>query len=409
MKRLRRPAVESILKHTTLPSPPLFNQSLQKNIFLTEAARSSASTPNKNQYHFWRLGRGVLNFAMWGLLLLIGGGTIIAQASRSQPGGVLYGLNRALERTQLALTQDEVVKLELKLDFAEERLDEAISLEGVDSPIASEVIPDTRVAIREIDNQFDKIRVALSLDQPAKLSREDLSQLEGEFKQLLARYEEKLVEMRETVSDPASKEALADIDDILAAELNDARDLSVGGFYVEIEGGLSEDGTGFTFDGQRLELTGLPGSNPLAGGRVELVRVMGELIGAELRVDQVMQKPYRLLIEDGQVIFMAQGAVLQQDADGLFVDNGSKRFNLSGGLISDERLIDLVDQPVEIEGLWQDGPDIVITGVTAETPQGRVQLPDVLNPNPAQTETGEALPAEDIIRSDTPAPTPETH
>lgn len=408
MRRLHKPSIESILNRTTLPSPPLINRNLHKSIFLAEAARSSALAQNNNRYHFWRLGRGVMNFAMLGLFVLIGGGTIIAQASRSQPGGILYGLNRALERSQLALARDEVAKLELKLDFAEERLDEATSLDEINSVVASEVIPDTRIAIREIDSQLDETRVALSLDQPVELSREDLNQLEGEFENILARYEQKLAEMSEIVSDPAVKDALSDIDFILAAELKDTRDTSVDGFYIELEGDLSEDGTGFTFNDQQLELTGLPAGNPLAGGQVKWVRVMGELIGDELRVDELMQTPYKLLIEDRQVIFMVEGAVLQQDVRGLFVDNGSKQFYLSGELIGDERLLNLVDQPIEIEGIWQDGPDLVITGISAETPQGRVELPDVPNPEPNQSETGEALPAEDVIRPDASPPTSET-
>lgn len=63
--------------------------------------------------------------AILSLVLLLGGGGAVAAANNSVPGDTLFGLDLALEKARISLANTEEKKNELKVRFAEERINEA--------------------------------------------------------------------------------------------------------------------------------------------------------------------------------------------------------------------------------------------------------------------------------------------
>jgi len=408
MKRRLKQPIELLLQKTSVPEPDFSAQRDAHMQVFQAAVRRRTEQPRRGrgQGSLWHFGRSAVTFASIGLFVLIGIGTVLAQAGRAQPGHPLYRLNRALESTQLALAQDEADKLELKVNFVEERLSETVKVGTADTELVVAVVSDAVTAVREVDGQFDQARLALASSEPAELEHQQLDELSGVFRQILSRYENEIQTLAETTNSESARVLLSDISDLLIAERAGALLGDV--FYVELDGQLSANGLVFRVNERDLSVSGpLAGAtNPLVGGQAAKVRLVGRLSGSKLTPDYIRQQPYTLKADSsGQAVLQAANAVLQRDEAGLFVENGSKRFYLSGELAADQRLVGLVGQPVTIGGRWRGGSELLLSTVTGEVDGETIQLPAPEPAEPAEPSEGNALPATDeSTQPDTPPP-----
>lgn len=112
------------------------------------------------------------------VLALIGVGVARA-ADAAVPGSALYGLDRSLEQTRLALATRAETRLSLQLRYAEERLSEAYLLaERADLPLFEIALKNYIDAVGKTTTISEPELVALRADALAKY-RTDLKQLAG--------------------------------------------------------------------------------------------------------------------------------------------------------------------------------------------------------------------------------------
>jgi hypothetical protein len=89
---------------------------------------------------------------------------ISAASESASPGDALYGVKRSTERAQLAIAGSDVSRGQLSLDFARNRLAEAVSMDGEDPAfrtVLDDMDADTRKGVRllntsAVSNQDDK-------------------------------------------------------------------------------------------------------------------------------------------------------------------------------------------------------------------------------------------------------------
>lgn len=86
-----------------------------------EKNKKTLSVFNLKQYMLFK--KQVLAVVL-SLVIILGGGGVVAASNSSVPGDVLFGLDKAIEKIELSLA-GEAKKGELKIKFAEERLQEA--------------------------------------------------------------------------------------------------------------------------------------------------------------------------------------------------------------------------------------------------------------------------------------------
>lgn len=403
MNRRLEQSIEKILSGTSAPDPTLnFNQANLKQAML----KTWKPTTLSSNRTFSRQISKAFGLASLGLLFLISGGAILAQANKARPGDALYSLNRALERTQLALAQDEVAKLELKLDFAGERLDEATSFSNDQTPLIEESVTDAKIALREIDTQLDAARIALELNQPAELTRQDVTIISNGFQELLAQYKDDFNVLASTVPETLGLSEIEDIQDIFNTELSPIQDELSSGYYLELDGVLAGEGTRLRLGDIELNLSGELVGLVSSG---EAVRVTGVLAGNNLDLFQIRQGFYRFAFNEADVIFEAN-TILQQDELGVFIGDANRRFDLTGPAVQDTRLIMLVGQSIKLSGIWQGEDNVRLIHASSQTSEGSVEIIEELSNEGSvdSKENGEALPAENTNLDQDQEALPET-
>ncbi|MDW7755958.1 MAG: DUF5667 domain-containing protein, partial [Brevefilum sp.] len=84
---------------------------------------------NKMKSHTLRLAVTILAILVLVVIVLFGGSTAtVLAAQNSIPGDTLYPIKTTMERTRLSLTRSTEGRIELQMEFAEQRLDEIKSL-----------------------------------------------------------------------------------------------------------------------------------------------------------------------------------------------------------------------------------------------------------------------------------------
>lgn len=404
MKRKLKVSVDTLLHHVSVPELDLKStKSARRQLYMEAVSAKHAKRSLSGSGQFWRAGRGALVFAGVSLFVLIGASSLIAMSGRAQPGHPLYSLNRAWERTQLALTQDEVSKLELKLAFAEERLSEVAAIELTPTGLTNEVVSSTEDALSEIDDELDKAKLALEFGEQTDLSRDEVEQISSQFKQVMQSYQLDISEIFQLSKDENAETELAEaavaISDVADSLL--AEPITQGeGYYLQLKGKLSADGKEFSTLGYELNLAGSMNASAMADLDV---KVDGWVSQQSLSPEIVAYEDFQLATgSDGGTIYSGSGQ-LQQDVSGYFV-NGPKgqRVALTGQASEDERLVELVGQAIALSAIWQANDSAELMHVIVGEGDDAFVIPDIQDPDTA--ETGESLPATDPVQTEVPPP-----
>jgi hypothetical protein len=121
-----------------VPPPDQRRQAAYRLLFMSQVRSYQPASPVSLPERLEAIPRGWIysgRRAVAGLLLAIvlavttGSAGLIYAADGAAPGDPLYGLDRALEQVRLSLARDPQVRMRLWLSFAEERLEEALTLE----------------------------------------------------------------------------------------------------------------------------------------------------------------------------------------------------------------------------------------------------------------------------------------
>jgi Xaa-Pro aminopeptidase len=118
--------------------------------------------PRRSRFSFPALLRPALAAAA--ILVLVGAGATSAAAS-SLPGDPLYGVKRASEDVQLALTFDDVARMQLLSQFTDRRLEELAQIakqRPTGAPTATQEYAD---AVERFADALDDLRAATSEDK----------------------------------------------------------------------------------------------------------------------------------------------------------------------------------------------------------------------------------------------------
>ena len=127
---------------------------------MTEAA--VVLTPRRRTAFFAQLWlRPALAAVLIGVLVV--GGATNAAAS-SQPGEPLYGLKRVSEDVQVALTFDDLARMQLLSDLTDRRLDELAKIAGENPSAAPTATAEYADAVERFANAVDKLRDADAAD-----------------------------------------------------------------------------------------------------------------------------------------------------------------------------------------------------------------------------------------------------
>lgn len=148
-----------------LPEPRMrgeFRRELRARL-MTEA-QTVLVTRRDNAWSFQRLFRPAMGFALAALVLLAGAGTA---AASSVPGDPAFGLKTTVEDLQVALTFDDVQKVELLAQIADRRLAELQQVAENDqkAPTASQAYAD---AVARFRAAVDALQAAAPQDKADK-------------------------------------------------------------------------------------------------------------------------------------------------------------------------------------------------------------------------------------------------
>lgn len=215
-----------------------------------------------------------------------GVGTVSA-SNASNPGDVLFGLDKAAEELRVAFSPGDEAKAKIRLEIAEERLEELQTLENVNQPVTPAVVEthqalnNATVAVNNVEVKFKENKIKLrSTDLQALLTelqallathqglirRVEIKIEDGEVRAKIKLFEQEATESAELIDDD-----LDDLEDDGLLNASFARMLE-----VELKGVLANTGAGFqiTHGGKTYTLTTGAGIN-LATFAGKLVEVKG--------------------------------------------------------------------------------------------------------------------------------------
>jgi hypothetical protein len=378
MKRQLKVSVDTLLHHTQAPEPiSEFSKNARKQLYMQAVSKKYRQSEAPAGQSFWRVGSGALIFAGVGLFVLIGASSLLAMAGRARPGDTLYSLNRAWERTQVALTQNESEKMKLKLAFVEERLSEVAAISLEPNPLSKAVIYDTAEALDEVDDKLDQSKLALEFGQPAGLTKSEVDNFSRQFAQIAGSYQQELAEVFALSDNEDTKlaKAVSAINEVVAGLLAEPA-TSNEGYYLQLDGKLSEDSKSFSSLGYDIKLSGDMVAAVFAGLEVQVQGWVNDVI---LNPEFITHNSEQLSMIDNQTIYSATSQ-LQSDDSGLFVNGpGGRRIALMGEVSQDDRLKDMVGQEVGFDGSWQ-AEGVELTKVVIKTIDGELTLPELIEP-----------------------------
>lgn len=117
---------------------------------------------------------------------ITGVGTVAA-SNNSNPGDVLFGLDKTVEEVRVTFTPGDEVKAKIRLEIAEERLDELQTLDNTGEPVGPAVLEvqqalnNATVAVSNVEVKFKENKI--------KLQSTDLQALLTELQTLLATHQ----------------------------------------------------------------------------------------------------------------------------------------------------------------------------------------------------------------------------
>lgn len=215
----------------------------------------------------------------------ISGVGTVAASNASNPGDVLFGLDKAVEELQVTFTPSDEEKAKIRLEIAEERLGELQTLENTNQPVTpaitetQQALNNATVAVNNIEIKFKENKIKLrSTDLQALLTelqalltthqglirKVEIKIEDGEVRAKIKLFEQEATESAELIDDD-----LDDLEDDGLLNASIARMLE-----VELKGTLANSGAGFqiTHGGKTYTLIPGPGVNlnSFAGKLVEL-------------------------------------------------------------------------------------------------------------------------------------------
>ena len=362
--------VEQLLKNINRPEPDLsVNAANLRQIYMTAVKNYKKYNAKTIKGGWFYQGRAAATFFALGAMVIIGGGTVLAQAGKSKPGDILYSLDRTIERTRLALANSTHSKLDLKIGFADERLDELVSVEVDNRGQLNQAIEQTSNTLGELDNEFDNIKLSLELDTRADITSDQLMELTARLRELLSRYRDDFGRLSIELEGDELEIELEDINDIFENELDEEQNSIQDGFLVELRGRVNDDGTAINVLGHDISLSLSDISVELFAGRT--VKVEGVLSGGSFSARELKFGLFKLQTENGRVEFRATD-LIEQDGSGYFVEHDGVRVELTG-LASDSNFASLVGRVAELRGLL-DGGGAQLFRVKADDKDGGVKI-----------------------------------
>lgn len=211
----------------------------------------------------------------------------VAASNASNPGDVLFGLDKAAEELRVTFSPGEEVKAKIRLEIAEERLEELQTLEKTNQPVTPAVV-ETQQALNNATVAVNNVEVKFK-ENKIKLQSTDLQALLAELQTLLATHQGLIrrVEIKIEDGEVRAKIKLFEQEATESAELidDDLDDLEDDGLLnasfarmleVELKGILVNTGAGFqiTHGGKTYTLTAGAGVN-LSSFAGKLVEVKG--------------------------------------------------------------------------------------------------------------------------------------
>lgn len=117
---------------------------------------------------------------------ITGVGTVAA-SNNSNPGDTLFGLDKAIEEIRVTFAPGDEVKTKIRLEIAEERLDELQTLNNADEPVGSAVL-EVQQALNNATTAVSNVEVKFK-ENKIKLQSTDLQALLTELQTLLAAHQ----------------------------------------------------------------------------------------------------------------------------------------------------------------------------------------------------------------------------
>lgn len=207
----------------------------------------------------------------------------VAASNASNPGDVLFGLDKAAEELRVTFFPGDEAKAKIRLEIAEERLEELQALENNNQPVTPAVV-ETQQALNNATVAVNNVEVKFK-ENKIKLRSTDLQSLLTELQALLATHQGLIrrVEIKIEDGEVRAKIKLFEQEATESAELidDDLDDLEDDGLLnasqmlkIKLKGTLVNTGAGFqiTHGGKTYTLTAGAGINlaTFAGKLVEL-------------------------------------------------------------------------------------------------------------------------------------------
>lgn len=232
----------------------------------------------------------------------------VAASNNSKPGDALFGIDKAIEEVRVTFTPNDATKAKIRLEIAEERLQELQTLDLANKPV-DPAIPEVQQALTNATGAVNTVEVKFK-ENKIKLQSTDLQALLTELQTLLTTHQGmirkveikiedgevkakiKLFEREATESAELIDDDLDDLEDdgFLNASTAQRLEVEIKGFLVKIgdifqisSGGktyILTPGTGInleSFAGKTVELKGFAENHTPANVTVTKVEIEDEL------------------------------------------------------------------------------------------------------------------------------------
>lgn len=297
---------------------------------------------------------------------ITGVGTVAA-SNNSNPGDVLFGLDKTAEELRVTFAPGDESKAKIRLEIAEERLEELQILENANQPVTP-AVTETQQALNNATVAVNNVEVKFK-ENKIKLRSTDLQALLTELQALLATHQGLIrrVEIKIEDGEVRAKIKLFEQEATESAELidDDLDDLEDDGLLnasqmleVELKGILVSAGAEFqiTHGGKTYTLT--PGTginlNSFAGKLVELEGFTSNNALTQVTVTKIELEDE---IEDNDEELEVEG-LPEVEANGFIRSSGSGfTLTFNGGTVlyilasTKVNLTSFVDKFVKIEGI----------------------------------------------------------
>ena len=285
-----------------------------------------------------------------------------ALADSAKPGDVLYVVDKGFENLRLTVATSEESKLDLKIGFAEERVEEVIALSGgSDTASLQYGIDELDATIDDVDTTLDEARLSLELGKEASLDRSTLDHLSQRFRGVLAAHHSDLASLEVAFDSDESSAKLTRVQQLMqksasdngdssegfvtvrgqinvAPDADSAATIEVGGQLVDVESAIDLG----VFDDRRVEVRGLLANSVLTIQELEFGRI-------QLRVNP-----------DTDDVELSMTDRLER-IDGVYqMSDGEIAMLFDGDLIADENLEDFIGDTLSVRGVLKHDAVLII-------------------------------------------------